>query len=103
MLTMRTITKDTIEMMKNPPHPGELVGDILAELGVSLDEAADALGVPSSDLRDVITGRTAISAEMAVRLEKSLGSAAGAWLRMQDNYDLAHIEASSIAVRRLRA
>jgi addiction module HigA family antidote len=90
-------------MMKNPPHPGELVGDILAELGVSLDEAADALGISSRDLRDVITGRTAISAEMAVRLEKALGSTAGAWLRMQDNYDLAHIEASSIEVRRLRA
>jgi antitoxin HigA-1 len=90
-------------MMRNPPHPGELVGDILAELGVSLDEAAEALGVPSSHLRDVITSRTAISAEMAVRLEKSLGSTASAWLRMQDNYDLAHIEASLIEVRRLRA
>jgi antitoxin HigA-1 len=103
MLTTRIITKDTTEMMKNPPHPGELVGDILAELGVSLDEAAEALGISSRDLRDVITGRTAISAEMAVRLEKALGSTAGAWLRMQDNYDLAHIEASSIEVRRLRA
>src|SRR5215475_14033480 len=101
-LTTRTTTRDTTEMMKNPPRPGELVGDILAELGVSLDEAAEALGVTSGDLRDVITGRTPISAEMAVRLEKALGSTAGAWLRMQDNYDLAHIEASSIEVRRLR-
>src|SRR6266446_4609137 len=41
--------------------PGELVGDILAELGVSLDEAAEALGISSRDLGDVITGRTAIS------------------------------------------
>jgi plasmid maintenance system antidote protein VapI len=40
---------------------------------------------------------------MAVRLEKSLGSAAAARLRMQDNCDLAHIEASSIEVRRLQA
>jgi len=90
-------------MMKNPPHPGEVVGDILAELGIGLDEAAEALGISGRDLRDVITGRTAISAEMAVRLEKALGSTAGAWLRMQDNYDLAQVEASSIEVRRLRA
>lgn len=83
-------------MMKNPPQPGGLVGDVLAGLagpGIGLDEA---LGVPGADLRDVTTGRTAISAQMAVRLEKSLGSAAGAWLRVPDNYDLTPIEASSI-------
>jgi plasmid maintenance system antidote protein VapI len=41
--------------------------------------------------------------EMTVRLEKSLGSAAAAWLRVQDNCDLAHVEASSIEVRPLQA
>ena len=31
--------------MKNPPHPGELVGDNLTELGYSVAEAAKAIGV----------------------------------------------------------
>ena len=26
--------------MKNPPHPGKLIGDTLAELGVSISAAA---------------------------------------------------------------
>jgi plasmid maintenance system antidote protein VapI len=44
-----------------------------------------------------------VSAEMAVRLEKAIGSTAGFWLRLQLNYDLAHIQARSgeIHARRL--
>ena len=102
-LTTKTTTKATIEMMKNPPHPGELIGDNLEELGVTVDAAAKALGVASHELRDVVSGKAAITPEMAVRLEKALGSTADTWLRMQANHDLAHIEASSIEVTRLRA
>jgi plasmid maintenance system antidote protein VapI len=89
-------------MMKNPSHRGELVGDVVAELAqVGLDVGRDeAAAVPCADIRDVITGRTAISAQATVRLETSLTAAA--WLQMQDNCDFAHIAASSIEVRRLR-
>ena len=41
--------------------------------------------------------------EMTMRLEMSLGLMAAAWLRMQDDFDLADIEASSIELPRLRA
>ena len=45
----------------------------------------------------------AITPEMAIRLEKAIGSTADAWLRMQMNYDLAQVRlrASSIKVKRL--
>jgi len=80
-----------------------LIGDNLEELGVTVDAAAKALGVASHELRDVVSGKAAITPEMAVRLEKALGSTADTWLRLQANHDLAHIEASSIEVTRLRA
>lgn len=88
--------------MKNPAHRGELVGDVLAELAkVGLDVGlGGAAEVRCADIRDVITGRTAISAQMTVRFEKSLTAAA--WLQMRDNCDFAHIAASSLDVRRLR-
>jgi addiction module HigA family antidote len=70
--------------MKNPPHPGELIGDSLAELDVSVSEAAKGLGISRQQLHSV-------TAEMAVRLEKALGSAADTWLWVQMNYDLARI------------
>jgi addiction module HigA family antidote len=87
--------------MKNPPHPGEIVGDNLAELGVTIKDAADALGVTRQQLHKVISGRSGITPEMAVRLEKAIGSTADSWLRMQMDYDLAHIRRSAFKVRSL--
>jgi addiction module HigA family antidote len=89
--------------MKNPPHPGELIGDSLKELGVSVSEAARALGITRQQLHNLIAGRSAIVPEMAVRLEKALGSSADTWLRMQMNHDLAAVKrrAASIRVKRI--
>ena len=89
--------------MKNPAHPGELIGDNLDELGVTITVAADALGITRQQLHNLIAGRSAITPEMAVKLEKAIGSTADTWLRMQMNYDLAQIRkrAASIKVKRL--
>jgi antitoxin HigA-1 len=77
--------------MKNPPHPGRLVKDNLDELGLSVAQAAGGLGVTRQQLYKVINGESAVSPEMAVRLEKAIGSTADAWLRMQAAYDLAEV------------
>jgi antitoxin HigA-1 len=89
--------------MKNPPHPGEMIGDALEELGVSISAAAKSLGVTRQQIHNVIAGRSVITPEMALRLEKGLGSSADTWLRMQINYDLAQVRArtKSIKVARL--
>jgi antitoxin HigA-1 len=75
--------------MKNPSHPGRLISADLDELGVSVAEAAAGLGVTRQQLYRVINGESAISPEMALRLEKAIGSTADFWLRLQMNYDLA--------------
>ena len=88
--------------MKNPPHPGELVGDNLDELGISVTAAARGLGITRQQLHNIIAGRNAIMPEMAIRLEKALGSTADTWLRMQMNFDLAQIrKRGAIKVKRL--
>ncbi len=89
--------------MKNPPHPGELVGTNLEALGVSMKDAAKALGISRQRLHYVIVGRSSITPEMAVRLELALGSTAATWLGMRMTYDLARIQAkaSSLKVTRL--
>jgi antitoxin HigA-1 len=87
--------------MKNPPHPGELIGDTLDEFGISIVGAAAGLGITRQQLHNVIAGRSGITPEMAVKLEKALGSTADTWLRMQMNYDLAQVRKRTIHVKRL--
>jgi addiction module HigA family antidote len=91
--------------MKNPPHPGRLVKDEIEALGLSVAKAAQGLGVTRQQLYRVINGESAISAEMAIRLEAGLGSSAAAWLQMQVNYDLAALRkhARSLHVKPLAA
>jgi addiction module HigA family antidote len=87
--------------MKNPPHPGGLIGDTLDELGVTIIAAAKALGITRQQLHNLIAGRSGITPEMAVKLEKAIGSTADTWLRMQMSYDLAQIRKRTINVKRL--
>lgn len=89
--------------MKNPPHPGRGIRDDLDALGVSVAEAAEALGVTRQQLHNVITGRSSISPEMAVRLEQGIGGAAESWIGLQRDYDLAQVRqrAAKIKVERL--
>ncbi len=89
--------------MKNPPHPGEMIGDELEALGVSVSAAAKALGVTRQQLHNLISGRSGIAPEMAVRLEMSIGGNAETWLRLQSNHDLAKVRnrATSLKVERL--
>ena len=87
--------------MKNPPHPGELIGDTLNDIDVSIVVAAKGLGITRQQLHNLISGRSGITPEMAVRLEKAIGSTADTWLRMQMNYDLAEVRKRTFNVKRL--
>jgi addiction module HigA family antidote len=76
--------------MKEPAHPGRIVRRACLEpLGLSISEGAKILGVTRQALNNVITGKSGISAEMAIRLTKAFGSTDETWLRMQLAYDLA--------------
>jgi addiction module HigA family antidote len=89
--------------MKNPPHPGQSVrADCIEPLGLTVTEAAKALGVSRQALNNLIHGQAAISPEMAIRLDKAFGGGADTWLRLRAAYDLAQAEkkADKIKVRR---
>src|SRR5690348_2393322 len=80
--------------MKNPPPPGRIVReDCLPELGLTVGEAAQALGVSRQTLDKIINGRSSITPDMAIRFEKIFGSTADTLLRMQLAYDLAEARA----------
>ena len=75
--------------MHNPSHPGLIIrDDVLPELQISVNEAAEQLGVSRVTLSRVINGRAAITAEMALRVGKWVGNGPDIWLRIQGQYDL---------------
>lgn len=88
--------------MFNPPHPGEVLNELCFEpLGLTVGEAADALGVSQPSLAAVVAGSAAITPSLAVRLGKALNTSAESWLQQQMIYDLhlARQEIGDIEVR----
>lgn len=84
--------------MFNPPHPGEGIRDIIEDMELTVTEAATALGVTRQTLNNLVNCRSAVSPEMAIRLEAVFGSTADNWLRMQAAYDLFQARKKDIAV-----
>ena len=75
--------------MHNPAHPGEVIrGACLAPLGLTVTEAAHALGVTRKALSDLLNGHSGVSPDMAIRLAQVFGTTADSWLRMQIQRDL---------------
>ena len=88
--------------MKNPPHPGGVVlRECIEPLGLTITNAAAALGVTRTTLSELVNGKRGISTEMAVRLSKVFGGSAESWLTQQAHYDLAQVRADRIKLKRL--
>ena len=79
--------------MFNPPHPGEVLKDgVFSDGAVTVTDAAAALGVTRVALSRVLNGKAGISAGMAVRLGKWLGTGPETWIAMQGQHDLWNAE-----------
>jgi len=92
--------------MHNPPHPGEIIRELCLEpLGLSVTDAAKALGVSRKTLSAVLNGRAGISPEMAVRLSIAFDTSSESWLNQQVQYDLWRAERrrKSLRVTRIAA
>jgi len=63
--------------MKNPPHLGGVVlRQCIEPLGLTITQAAEALGVTRKTISELVNEKCAISPEMAVRLAKVFGGTA---------------------------
>ena len=75
----------------NPPHPGGLVKEAMEDLGLSINAFAKKLKVSPATIQRIVTEKSAISPEMALRLSATIGSSARLWLQLQADYDLWHV------------
>jgi addiction module HigA family antidote len=87
--------------MKSPPHPGGVVlRQCIEPLGLSITDAATALGVTRNTLSELVNGKRGISPEMAVRLSKVFGGTDEGWLVQQAQYDLAQVRRDRIKLKK---
>ena len=76
-------------LMHNPPHPGLIIKKLCIEpLGVTVTDAANALGVSRKTLSSIINEKAGISPEMAVRLSIAFNTSSESWMNQQSQYDL---------------
>ena len=72
-----------------PVHPGEILReDVLAELGMSANALAKALGVPPNRVTAILNAERGVTADTALRLSRYLGTTPEFWLGLQSSYDL---------------
>jgi len=70
------------------PHPGEILKEeFLKEIGMSQNQLAHAIGVPSNRIHAVIRGTRDITADTDLRLCKFFELSEGYFLRLQNAYD----------------
>jgi antitoxin HigA-1 len=70
-------------------HPGEYIKDVyLEEADISNRELASRLDVSEATISRILSGKSEVSADMAIRLERVLGRSAESWLAMQFSYSL---------------
>src|ERR1700678_4522010 len=88
--------------MKNPPHPGGVVlRQCIEPSGLTITDAAAALGVTRNTLSELVNGRRGISSEMAVRISKVFGGTEEASLVQQAQYALAQVRRDRLKLKRL--
>jgi addiction module HigA family antidote len=70
-----------------PVHPGDVLRDWLAELGMTANALAKAIRVPHNRITAILAGQRAVTADTALRLARYLGTSPDLWLGLQLDYD----------------
>lgn len=90
---MATVVTD---ISMTPSHPGDFIRtEVIEESGLNVTQAARMLGVRRATLSALLNGHAALSAEMALRIEKCFDVSMEMLLRMQAWYDAARMRARS--------
>ncbi len=79
-----------------PSHPGRIIRDAIAALGVTQEQLAVRIGVSRQTISAIIGGHSAITADIAVRLHHALKVSHGLLLRMQAAHDAWEVERSAV-------
>src|SRR6266571_2576782 len=66
--------------------PGDVLLEVLEERGMTQTDLARRMARPLKTINEIIKGKTAITAETALQLERTLGISARFWNNLESNY-----------------
>ena len=76
-------------LIRKPIHPGKVfLEDVIRPLSLSICKTAQLLGVSRKSLSNFVNGKTALSADLALRISIATGTTAESWINMQQKYSL---------------
>ena len=82
------------KMNMKPPHPGSFIQtDVIEDLGLEIPQIAEILGVPEEEISDFVEGRSRLSPDLALRLEKAFELKMDLLLPIQAWYDAVQMRA----------
>jgi addiction module HigA family antidote len=76
-----------MRVMRITTHPGDILKRELKARRVSQKEFALALGIPSGRVAEILNRKSRVTADIAGRLSRYLGTSAQIWMNMQARYD----------------
>ena len=72
----------------DPIHPGKILKEDLADVGISINQLGRDLRVPVNRISEIVNGKRGITADTALRLARYFGNSARYWMNLQTLYDL---------------
>ena len=85
---MKTTT-EARQLMHAPSHPGEVLQAMYLEpMGVSITDAAHALGVSRKHVSAIVNAGASVTPDMAARLAAVFGPDVQFWINLQAQYDV---------------
>ena len=89
-------------MLKSVQHPGEVLKQELAELGMAPSSLAHQISVPPNRISQIIAGKRSVTGDSALRFGHWFGVSPEFWINLQSLYNLALAEQrAGEAIRKL--
>ncbi len=85
-----------------PTHPGEILKEELESRGITQKRFAEVIGVPYTQLNEILNGKRSVSTDFALMMEAAIGINPELLINMQNRYNMALSRRKNILTERLK-
>ena len=75
-------------MDMGPEHPGKILDSLLQKHGWNITQFAGIIGVSTSRISEILSGKRRITVDTAIRIANALDMTPEYWLNRQNEFDI---------------